>query len=496
MDAIEKRIKSISEFFKDKHNLILIGIILLAFIIRLYYLIITKNQAFWWDESEYLSIAKHWVMGVPLDVNPQRTIMLPVLISFFYLIGFNEFWVKFFIILVPSVLIVLATYLLGKEMYNKKIGLLASFIMAIFWLLIFNTTRIHTDALAMMFTTFSIYYFWKYYEVHSNKRYLFLSALLLALAVITRPLAGIYVLIFGIYLIVVKKFNFIKDKNLWLTILIGLAGLAPLLIYDWINFGSPLAFISSYETGTNPSAAWAIFGYFKWFTEWLFFIIFLFGSALLLFNLIIGFDYVFKDKKTELKADFFNVIWILTYLIYFVFILRALTEDRWLMPLAVPIFFIISKGLSYIYLFIKKYNHHVAIVVITILLFYNGYLHIKHTDFITKAKISTYSQEPAAGIWLKQNTLPNDVLMSNNEQLPFTFYTERKVYGMSDTEEKIIESIKQVKPKYLILTGYYPSEQWTFQFPEKYKDHLVPVQAYTENDRPVIVIYQFKDYNF
>lgn len=486
---------NVKGIFKDKENLILIGILVFAFIIRLYYLVITKSQPFWWDESEYLSIAKHWVKDIPLDVNPQRTIMFPALISFFYLLGFNELIIKFFIVLIPSTLIVLVTYLLGKELYDKKVGLISAFIMAVFWLLIFNTARIHTDALAMVLSIFSIYNFWKYYEKTKKGKHLILAGLSLALAVMTRPFTGIYIFLFGIYLILVKRLNFVKDKNLWLALIVGIIGFLPLLIYDYLQFGSFTTFIV-HATGQNPQGAWEAFGFFKWFSEWLFFIIFLLGLALLLFNLVIGFDYVLKDSSLELKADFFNILWILIYLVYFVFILRNLPEDRWLMPMAVPMFFIIAKCLNFIYLFVKRYSRYLAIFFIIIVLFYGGYLQLKHADSIIKIKINTYSQEPAAGKWLKENTLSSDILMSNNEQLPLTYYTERKVYGMGgDDENGTVEVINEEKPKFLILTAYYPSPQWTFEFPEKYKEHLTPVQVFMEDNRPVIIIYQFNDYN-
>ena len=63
------------EFFKE--NFVLIVILLFGFILRLYYLILTKNQAVWWDEGEYLSMGLHWLFNIPYDLNPQRPILIP-----------------------------------------------------------------------------------------------------------------------------------------------------------------------------------------------------------------------------------------------------------------------------------------------------------------------------------------------------------------------------------------------------------------------------------
>ena len=56
----------IKEFFKE--NFVLIIILLFGFILRLYYLILTKSQAVWWDEGEYLSMGLHWFFNIPYDL--------------------------------------------------------------------------------------------------------------------------------------------------------------------------------------------------------------------------------------------------------------------------------------------------------------------------------------------------------------------------------------------------------------------------------------------
>jgi len=491
-----KKKSKISEFFKDKTNWILIGIIAFALIIRLYYFVLTKGQALWWDESEYLAMAKSWIHQIPAlneNLNPQRTILFPGLIALFYLIGFSDIMVKFLVVLIPSVLVVYIMYLIGKEMYNKKIGLISAFLMSIFWLLIFNTNRFHTDALGMLFSFLAILFFWKRYVTDKKRKYMLWVALFLALGILIRPLVGINVFILGVFLILMRRTRIIKDKYLWVSTILGFIVLIPLLIYNYSKFNLIFAFISSYSTGLDPSGAWKIFTFFQWFSEWIFFIIFIIGIIYILFNLIVGYDYIFKKKN--LTADFFNVWLILAYLSYFLFILRAYPEDRWLMPMTMAIFIITAKGTLFIYDFLKKYHKAIAIIVLGLIFIYGGYSQIAHADSITRAKIDTYKQEPIAGEWIKENTVAEDILISNNEHMPFRVYTERTVYtmgGINNTIKTIIEN----KPKYLILTAYYPSDEWSYNFPEDHQDSLEPVKVFYEGEQPVIVIYGFKNYNF
>jgi len=51
--GIEERKSKVLDWFKDKNNRILIGILIFAFAIRLYYFIMTKSQPLWWDELCY-----------------------------------------------------------------------------------------------------------------------------------------------------------------------------------------------------------------------------------------------------------------------------------------------------------------------------------------------------------------------------------------------------------------------------------------------------------
>lgn len=82
----EESLHQKKSFFSDKYNLMLLGVLLLALILGLMYF--TINKALWWDEAEYLSIAKHWAFGVPFGVSFIRP---P---SFLRLLHFFMLWVQ------------------------------------------------------------------------------------------------------------------------------------------------------------------------------------------------------------------------------------------------------------------------------------------------------------------------------------------------------------------------------------------------------------------
>src|SRR3989344_2722133 len=90
----------LKEFLKN--NLPIILILVLGFAIRLYYFILTKNQATWWDESEYLSVGLHWFFDIPYELNPQRPPLLSLLEGFILYLGASDLFLKFILEVIPS----------------------------------------------------------------------------------------------------------------------------------------------------------------------------------------------------------------------------------------------------------------------------------------------------------------------------------------------------------------------------------------------------------
>ena len=125
--------EAIKNWFKQKDNLLLFLVIFGAFIFRLIFFLQTYNQPVWWDEGEYLSMAKSFVYGIPFDFNPQRPFLLPAFIAGIFAIGLGEAAARFITVVLPSLGAVIAMYFLGKEMYDKKVGIIASFLLAVFW---------------------------------------------------------------------------------------------------------------------------------------------------------------------------------------------------------------------------------------------------------------------------------------------------------------------------------------------------------------------------
>ncbi|MDP7506469.1 MAG: glycosyltransferase family 39 protein, partial [Candidatus Woesearchaeota archaeon] len=123
----------------EPYNFALVCILLFAFGIRLYYFNI--NEAIWWDEAIYLNLARDLANGNVYSNVLNKEIGIPFLWSLLYRIKIGEFGLRITELLF-SVAGVFLTYLVGKKLFSKRIGLLSSFMMSVFYLHLFFTARL------------------------------------------------------------------------------------------------------------------------------------------------------------------------------------------------------------------------------------------------------------------------------------------------------------------------------------------------------------------
>ncbi|HUS50290.1 MAG TPA: hypothetical protein VMZ91_08990, partial [Candidatus Paceibacterota bacterium] len=146
----------IKNWLKNPYNLVLIGVLVFALIIRLYYFSLTMNQPLWWDEAEYMSLAK----GFAGIINSNYVFALnrfpgfPLVASLFYMVGItNEVVLRFFLAFIPSLIVLFLLYFVIKEMYpDKKIAIISVAILSVLWEHVFYSNRFHTENFSLIFS--------------------------------------------------------------------------------------------------------------------------------------------------------------------------------------------------------------------------------------------------------------------------------------------------------------------------------------------------------
>ncbi len=493
------RKEKIKKWLKEPYNLALIGILIFSFLLLFYYFSLTKNQTLWYDEAEYMSTAKLWAFGVPYEIHQERPPLFPFLAFLFYKLNLTEATIKFLLGVLPLWLSVLFIFFLVKEMYgDKRLALITTFILSLSWIHIFYAMRLMTDSTGFLFGVLSFYCFWKGYVNNKGTKYMWLTGFFIALSFLSRLTGILYGVIIVLFLFFTENFKFFKKKQLWIVLLTFLLTISPYLLWSYLYYNNPLAFRSGY-TGINyPDLGWWMLNLVYDYPEFVFFIFFLIG-LLTLIPMFLSFDLLIRRKEKKYDGDFFMFLTIIFTLAFFIYFLRQ-GENRWLIAMSIGIFAISAKGIIYIFEIIKKdLGKYLALFFLIFILVSGAYFQLKHADMIIKNKIGTYNQVKEAALWIKENSNPDDIIVTSSTTQT-AYYSERKVISFYNssareyyTPEQYDAVIDFYKPRYLVISLFEPSvPQWTYSYPQRNESRFKPVKAWfsdPEQKQPLLIIY-------
>jgi 4-amino-4-deoxy-L-arabinose transferase-like glycosyltransferase len=272
--------------------------------------------------------------------------------------------------------------------------------------------------------------------------------------------------------------------------------------------------------------------------------LFLIGFFYLFLDMFLGIDKIFKN--TEIRKKFFVFIFIVIIFLFLGYISQ--TEQRYVMQ-SIPFLFLIAVspipwfadlisknnnglirgGILFLifgiilYLInmlgiIPKIWFIILALCFPIFLLYDLSLKPKTVKIILiiclvlvmipnlifannliESKKTSYMEVKQAGEWLKERTAPEDIIIGVSF-IQIVYYSERSTYPFHlgyrrdlprANETGMYNFIMEKRPKYYIISLYEKDPQWAWEFPEKHKDLLTPVQAYTLNGQPIVIIYQF-----
>lgn len=489
--------EKIINWFKNPYNLTFILIILLTFSIRLYYFSMTNTQPLWWDEAEYGLKAKSFAFGTPTTGwAPEREIIVPLFFALLLKIGFGEVFIRFVQLLV-SVATVAGIYLVAKEIIDDKSALFASFMMSVFWLQIFFTQRILLYLWAPLVYLVIIYTFWKGY-IKGNKKWLYAFAISASLGL--QIYFSIGFLLFGIflYLLSTEKLSFLKKKEIWIVAGIFLLTLLPIAVYYQITYGFPLPrFAVGYTAATTESGAGlsGIFGYLSMFPSrigWTGTIIGFLGIILFLVEYFLVFDLKEERKKKNnlLLILYAFLIPLALYTLYAVIGGSATFYDAFILSIF-PFFFMFSGIMITRILSFKKEYKNLLWIVVLILLGIILYFGLVQSSATISAKLTSYDGLKQAGEWIKKNSNTTDIIFcAGVPQL--TYYSERKTYNYPSNESEFLKQISELNPRYMILTHWENSPEWSYNWPQENNQTIVAVQAFQNSEfSATTVIYEF-----
>lgn len=492
---IEKIKKDFSLWIENKYNLYFIFILLFAFVIRIYYFSQTLNQPLWWDEAEYMMMAKSWAFNLDYNFVPVRPVLLSFITAIFFKFTTSEFLPRL-LILVCSVSSIAGIYFLGKEIYNKQVGLIASFLMAVFSLDLFFSFRILVDTPSLTFFIFSALFFYKYFTKKQNK-FLYIASILVAIGTLFKLTTATLLFAIVFYVLITEKLSLFKKKEYYIAVLIFVLILSPYIIWGYMQFQG---FVITQAGAWNAPQGGKITNFFSNLTtylssfpthlSWLILLFFIVSFALILFQVIIGFDLILKNSTSILVKNLFLLL-IFIFPIIIPSYSVGFAEDRYVLLSFPAVFLITSFLINKSFNFLKTKNKSAAIIFLLGLLFFAGYYGLNATDSMVSEKLNSYSQLRDAGLWLKQNSLPTDIILTAS---PFQlgYYSDRDVIGFPSSAEELNQLIlDNPNINYFTLSGFENHPEWTYSYPQE--NNLIPVQAYfadNQKTQPIFVIYK------
>lgn len=503
---IYRKKEKILNWLKNPLNIYLALVLLLAFAIRLYYFVLTKGQPLWWDEAAYGSLAKNWVLHLwdNTELITSEMLIRPPLFSFLWSIlmrlSIPETGIKFALEFLPSFLSVIFVYLVGKEVFGKRVAVISTFIFSVLWIHLFYTLRFLTDLPALVFFFPSIYLFLLATKHQFNYKYFAVSLFLLSLSTLMRYPNGLLFFVYLIVLILAKQF-YINRFKYWLS---AFFGLIPIFLFFIINLSTqgnifPTLFKGVY-TGSESVASnpltFSIFGFIKYYLApvsnnlvfSVFFLLFILGFLAVLFELFLGYNLISKSNRT--KNYFLIILMLVAFYSFFFFYIRGGTEDRYLFPISISLCLVAGFGVDYVYRFVRKSSKFFALLLIFVLLFIGAYSQITFADNMINLKSVSYLQIRQGFEWIKANTTEDAILTGNQIQAYAAYYSERK--HLEDIPKEN-ETELLYNADYLVLHAFVPMPDYIQGYLQQNSDKWKPVKVFyfdSEQTKPALVIYK------
>ncbi len=480
-------------WLKDRDNLMLVGIIVFAFVIRLWFFSWTNQQTLWFDEAEYMSTAKKWAFGVEYILNPQRPPLFQLISAVAFMIGLGEIFIRFAFVLLPSTFVVFAVYLLGKEMYDKKVGLIAAFLTAVSWTLLFWGTRVQPDFFSLAFGITALWLMWRYWK--ENKTNLAVWAAILAALSFYFKVTGLLVpMIIALFILVKDRFDGFKNKDYWLFALAYIVTMIPYFIWSKLTFGTSMAFRSGYsnQVVNDWPFAWGVLDYFSILSGGVLFILFIIGVVLGL-KFLLYIDVLIKDKKKVFDPNIFGILALAYIASFYIFYSRGI-EDRWIFLWLPFMFFFIANALKAIYGVVKKQGKTLAVIVVLLLLVWGANNQFQHAKSLTESKLGGDGRVGGGGVGIKDDAVVGDSVRSRSKTQN-TYYSERftKSYNDFGDQYEMDKWILENTPKYFVVSVFEPHPEWTQKWVDENIGKLEVKQVYSlDGTNPSLVIYEIK----
>ncbi|MBI2652296.1 glycosyltransferase family 39 protein [Candidatus Woesearchaeota archaeon] len=387
-------------------NKIIYIIVFLFLITKL--LMISNYKIIWWDSAVYIGMGKYiYSLGNAGFWEASRPLVWPLILGFLWKLNFDPVLFGRLVEVIFGSLCIFVTFLIGRKLFDNKVGILSSLLLAIsptFFL--FNGLML-TEIVSTFFSLFGIYYL-------IEKKH-FISGLSFGISFMTRFLQ-LFVFV-SVILAYMFYFDRKQSKNLTKISAGFLMIVLPYFILNNFVYGSFLYPFLQQIYLTNNS------GWFNYHSLSYYFIE-LFGESFLYILSFVGLILIFLFTNKDKNKMTVGVI----FLLFFVFFNYIQQKEMRFLIISMPYMYILV-AYALVYFFYKSelqsLKYVFLIIVFTSLVF--SFIRIETYYDIESGKINAYKEIQEhfvknyikGDIWISNPLIP---LYSNDKSANLMYY--------------------------------------------------------------------------
>jgi len=246
ISAMTSVVKGVRNALRANQGLLVV--LALALVVRVCYLIYYHNMPDWSQLTVDNYYHHHWAQSIAEgnilgDTTYFRAPFYVFCLAFLYALWGTSLWVGRLFGLAVGLGSVAMTYLLGRRIFNTKVGLIAALLQSIYPVMIYFESELLLDPLFTLLLQLAVYRLLIWWESKKTKDAL-LTGLLVGLASITRPTALIFIPLIVFLLILTFKPARLWVKQTIVFILAASLVIAPLLVRNLIVADDPVLIAS------------------------------------------------------------------------------------------------------------------------------------------------------------------------------------------------------------------------------------------------------------
>lgn len=453
-----------SNWLRDRSNQLLLGVLALASLLRLLYFNI--NKAEWWDSTLYLLEAKRLALGIAYApvYEAHRAPVLPLLGALAYRAGLGEATILFGILLF-SVAAVYLTHRVGTILYDRAIGLLAAFLMAVFWENLFFTQRILTEMPALFFWLLTVYCYMRG-VARAERSWLYGLVPSFALMFLTQFRTGVLAVPLAPHWLAAGKWRVLRTREFVCSLALGLLLFLPYVVFSFRTYRVPLGFLKAYQLGNlgtgriNPSAVFL--RYLEYFPRYLGLLL----LGLFLYGAIAGIVSLLREADAEARKERLQRAVLMAGLILFPILAPSFIErfvHRYAICAFPAVFLVIASAAAGITRRLKTQSRLVAGMFLAGVVVIGAMQQILTADQLIRTESTSYLPVKEAGLWIKEHSREDDVVVSNSWP-QITFYAERRTVSFPGTEEEFEALLRKSHPRFVMVSVFEPHPAWVYPY--------------------------------